>query len=81
MGCMPYGLDADQLYGFGINVSIPHMGCMPYGLQAPLPMQPLMIVSIPHMGCMPYGQSMFYSTADQAVLFQSLIWVACPTGL
>ena len=36
-------------------------------------------VSIPHMGCMPYGpisMSLFHSN----LMFQSLIWVACPTG-
>ena len=36
-------------------------------------------VSIPHMGCMPYGQIVpFFSSG--IFTFQSLIWVACPTG-
>ena len=36
-------------------------------------------VSIPHMGCMPYGlRNRPQDSADN--LFQSLIWVACPTG-
>ena len=61
-------------------VSIPHMGCMPYGLEdarqfADSGTQ----VSIPHMGCMPYGHlaSIWRWRTGR---FQSLIWVACPTG-
>ena len=36
-------------------------------------------VSIPHMGCMPYGPDRAEAATGRAV-FQSLIWVACPTG-
>ncbi len=36
-------------------------------------------VSIPHMGCMPYGPDT-HPTRRGTYGFQSLIWVACPTG-
>ena len=36
-------------------------------------------VSIPHMGCMPYGLNRLAPQVG-AEVFQSLIWVACPTG-
>ena len=37
-------------------------------------------VSIPHMGCMPYGLVPSGWEGLEAG-FQSLIWVACPTGI
>ena len=37
-------------------------------------------VSIPHMGCMPYGPLMAIMPYGDPLWFQSLIWVACPTG-
>ncbi len=80
MGCMPYGptcfircLDSD-------TVSIPHMGCMPYGLFVPNRVIWYLVVSIPHMGCMPYGLEI-YENLRPTLKFQSLIWVACPTGV
>ena len=36
-------------------------------------------VSIPHMGCMPYGRR-DVAAIYKNFMFQSLIWVACPTG-
>ena len=38
------------------------------------------LVSIPHMGCMPYGHMRDSNTTERVGRFQSLIWVACPTG-
>ncbi len=61
-------------------VSIPHMGCMPYGLADTTSAQSLGVVSIPHMGCMPYGLGYQPTAPTRRVGFQSLIWVACPTG-
>ena len=40
---------------------------------------PKIDVSIPHMGCMPYGHGISLTLASRDS-FQSLIWVACPTG-
>ncbi len=39
-----------------------------------------LMVSIPHMGCMPYGLGAPQRPPFRRSLFQSLIWVACPTG-
>ncbi len=61
------------------DVSIPHMGCMPYGLRTQPSMALEVNVSIPHMGCMPYGRR-GAGRLEVESLFQSLIWVACPTG-
>ncbi len=63
-----------------LEVSIPHMGCMPYGQLCAHCICVFTLVSIPHMGCMPYGlhQEAGVSASDE---FQSLIWVACPTGI
>ena len=61
------------------RVSIPHMGCMPYGRLRKLSSRNNCVVSIPHMGCMPYGQIVQIHCC-QREQFQSLIWVACPTG-
>ena len=63
-----------------VTVSIPHMGCMPYGRRhMGIFPKGTSAVSIPHMGCMPYGQlDPDYESALRG--FQSLIWVACPTG-
>ncbi len=61
-------------------VSIPHMGCMPYGPRAATLALLNYNVSIPHMGCMPYGQELAQYGIQNLQLFQSLIWVACPTG-
>ncbi len=38
------------------------------------------VVSIPHMGCMPYGLLYRLHLDGAQRMFQSLIWVACPTG-
>ncbi len=62
-----------------IVVSIPHMGCMPYGRDPNVCHCHSRQVSIPHMGCMPYGR-VSRSCATARLPFQSLIWVACPTG-
>ena len=80
MGCMPYGLRTSPEPSGESKVSIPHMGCMPYGR---LPSGLAVVdnrVSIPHMGCMPYGPSYNAAERQHLVEFQSLIWVACPTG-
>ena len=80
MGCMPYGLKEAYRKADRLAVSIPHMGCMPYGPLAGLPQQSVRCVSIPHMGCMPYGLGGSRCRLGVALPFQSLIWVACPTG-
>ena len=80
MGCMPYGRHGganDQSY---FAVSIPHMGCMPYGQHAKGDAKCDTRVSIPHMGCMPYGHRRYRPAGARTQPFQSLIWVACPTG-
>ena len=61
------------------SVSIPHMGCMPYGRGTRTLPGGSRWVSIPHMGCMPYGL-LAGLPAELPEGFQSLIWVACPTG-
>ena len=79
MGCMPYGrilLLLAILLLASFNPS--------YGLHALRACQHAARrgpdhVSIPHMGCMPYGH-MNHFTINLMVGFQSLIWVACPTG-
>ena len=79
MGCMPYGL----IEGFDAEALCPSFNPS-YGLHA---LRAQMLtgvctisgVSIPHMGCMPYGRGpgrLLCETFE----FQSLIWVACPTG-
>ncbi len=80
MGCMPYGPRPDPAGNGQVGVSIPHMGCMPYGPLAGAPLPTGRRVSIPHMGCMPYGLFKLKLVRTVQVLFQSLIWVACPTG-
>ncbi len=62
------------------TVSIPHMGCMPYGRGDAQRAFVEILVSIPHMGCMPYGPARLIEHLFQRRWFQSLIWVACPTG-
>ncbi len=62
------------------TVSIPHMGCMPYGRSQCILQSNADRVSIPHMGCMPYGHWYLGHTTMYKYSFQSLIWVACPTG-
>ena len=62
-----------------VRVSIPHMGCMPYGRRRRGRRGRRCPVSIPHMGCMPYGPDLTGANLTD-VEFQSLIWVACPTG-
>ncbi len=80
MGCMPYG----PIWSTGSSsprpVSIPHMGCMPYGPGNMGIAARRMMVSIPHMGCMPYGHGKIGPHTQPRHVFQSLIWVACPTG-
>ena len=77
----PTGLSFLSLERNGIgNVSIPHMGCMPYGLYSICTLFVHVLVSIPHMGCMPYGPSHCQNVRNLTLQFQSLIWVACPTG-
>ncbi len=63
-----------------VPVSIPHMGCMPYGRYSGMFYVMLILVSIPHMGCMPYGLCQSSWHRPDLHRFQSLIWVACPTG-
>ncbi len=54
---------------------------MPYGRQRPrLTRSGQRPVSIPHMGCMPYGPETYCREGSIVEQFQSLIWVACPTG-
>ncbi len=77
---MPYGLKSQQLESVRCQVSIPHMGCMPYGLPNILVECVQVPVSIPHMGCMPYGHWSGEQLEWIGYMFQSLIWVACPTG-
>ena len=80
MGCMPYGPrrhQGDLLVKDGFN---PSYGL--HALRAPdgvLTVIRQIVVSIPHMGCMPYGRQVVCIRVG-AVAFQSLIWVACPTG-
>ena len=80
MGCMPYGRAADPIIKHPKVVSIPHMGCMPYGPPATGDVNFFEPVSIPHMGCMPYGPDWSDAPSWAKWWFQSLIWVACPTG-
>ena len=79
---MPYGLGFRL--GFRLStlpVSIPHMGCMPYGRShGVFEGRFRRKVSIPHMGCMPYGRATDSCPVCLGPEFQSLIWVACPTG-
>ena len=77
---MPYGPQVNWLDWCEVVVSIPHMGCMPYGRGQRGAGQPTCNVSIPHMGCMPYGHGVDFMTDEEGFEFQSLIWVACPTG-
>ncbi len=79
---MPYGPDTFRSSG------ISHIGFNPsYGLHALRAhavrgTRDRQNVSIPHMGCMPYGPVDAPSDAiHMRASFQSLIWVACPTGL
>ena len=82
MGCMPYGR-------FRSTYSVPLSECFnpSYGLHALraglIQTQYLSTikVSITHMGCMPYGLEFGVEQHDGDGLFQSLIWVACPTGI
>ncbi len=76
----PTGVRRKKSFGKRRLVSIPHMGCMPYGLTMIAPMGASTTVSIPHMGCMPYGPARRFALGRRVRLFQSLIWVACPTG-
>ena len=52
---------------------------MPYGLDHEGYFVEVSYVSIPHMGCMPYGPREARHASCLST-FQSLIWVACPTG-
>ncbi len=54
---------------------------MPYGPQTPIDGLLRLAVSIPHMGCMPYGPAILLCRMSATWEFQSLIWVACPTGV
>ncbi len=81
MGCMPYGLEPDRVRGLLKVLSFNPS----YGLHAlraldqRRPAAATRPVSIPHMGCMPYGLIPF-QWDEKDSWFQSLIWVACPTG-
>ncbi len=80
MGCMPYGPGNGQGGGAPRPVSIPHMGCMPYGPAAG-------IVAVLRNRCFnpSYGLHALRAqvrgcSTETTETFQSLIWVACPTG-
>ncbi len=77
---MPYGRASGKVAGEDQRGFNPSYGlhALRAGYIAATPKQPW-LVSIPHMGCMPYGHiKEAYRKAD--AMFQSLIWVACPTG-
>ena len=68
-------LPAPAMVGFN-----PSYGLHALRATAKCPMVNPRTVSIPHMGCMPYGHYRNGMAAPWAGAFQSLIWVACPTG-
>ncbi len=80
MGCMPYGRSTAS------RPDPPQCSFNPsYGLHALRAasgwrLRSTTTVSIPHMGCMPYGLVQVQPKWSRSG-FQSLIWVACPTGL
>ncbi len=81
MGCMPYGHIKRRRPASFVGVSIPHMGCMPYGR---------CLVAYPGDRIPSFNPSyglhaLRAATSAVTILpfesFQSLIWVACPTGI
>ncbi len=81
-----YGLHALRALRLGLRIRIMMRFNPSYGLHALRAWMPTAhmirnhMVSIPHMGCMPYGLNKEYADPDYWIRFQSLIWVACPTG-
>ncbi len=81
MGCMPYGHVPYGDYAIWGSVSIPHMGCMPYGLNNRIASVWCTRCFNPSYGLHALRASDTHGVAGRAEdLFQSLIWVACPTG-
>ncbi len=80
MGCMPYGHGAGGCAGRRKPVSIPHMGCMPYGRCAPRALPSTAQGFNPSYGLHALRANMMPIRIRNKSTFQSLIWVACPTG-
>ena len=79
MGCMPYGLGFKSDRPPQGRVSIPHMGCMPYGRCYHVdPLRPSSFN--PSYGLHALRATPVHQGDPLVEEFQSLIWVACPTG-